>query len=778
MVDPKPVKVNSKKELDQEFAKIAKLFSEKESEDNWERRDKALNHVRGLLRGGAHEDYKDAFMSGILQILEGIVETIHSLRTSLVLTVMALITDLTQQLTTTLDPKAELLLQNLIKACAATKKLISQSAAATTHELIRNTSYHVRNLNAIHLAVVDKNGQLRAFAAGFIKTVLEAHGHNRYDAIVRSGGVEIIDKSIRRGVADANPSTREVSREAFQLYWELWQDRAQAILNSVDASNKKQLIRQLGKLYTASTQGITVSSKTPLRPASRAGTGAAGGSGAKTRAASSLGKHVLTVTTSEDAPIPTSPGAAKPHSPMSKGGARSGRPSTPSASIVSPPLSPRRPASRMSATSSNESRSRSPSGPRRTPSSGSRGSIMSPQPPLSPTSLSSSAARRLSVSPPPARQVSTTRSSSPSNKKRPMSPTVGRRSQSVASHRPGVQATRRPGSSLGHRRLPLIDQLKHTDWRVRVEGLVEMTHMMQAEGSSYEALVEAKALPVAQTLTPVLLSLFTDANADVVKAALVPEHMDSITQVVPLEQIISRVISIETSSDVASSCGPGKLTPLRRLKQSLGDYYAAPALCRCLISGAASGPGGVKKAAGTPAMSAAGRRKIIAGVVAWMKEMSDRVIDENNGEIGYEAKCYFADMSNFKLYLTRLFPLLTTTSATSKIYQNLVDLINNLRQVNHVLFEQVLYSFDAAVVADVEAVTGIDVARMEEEEEEGYYDDHPEIGMPVYAAGNGHVEVGEEDGVYGDEDEEADYIETYDAQHYNGAMDNDMAHVS
>ncbi|KAI9591182.1 clasp N terminal-domain-containing protein [Syncephalis fuscata] len=745
MVDPKPVQVGSKKELELEIAKIVKLFKEKESEDNWERRDKALMQVRGLIRGGVHEEYGEVFMQGFHQLLDGIVETIHSLRTSLVATVLGLINELSQALNTSIDPKVELLLQNLLKACASAKKLISQSATHTTNELLRNTSYHVRNLNSIHLAVMDKNGQLRTCAMSFIKTILEAHGQSRYDAITRSGGAEIIDKCLRKGVADATPAAREISRDVYVLFWELWQDRAQAILNSVDSSTKKQLIRHLGKLYTASTQGITVSNRASLRPASRAANNAGSNGNTKNRAASSLGKHVLTVTTSEDMPIPASPTRARPHTPSSKS-MRSGRPGTPSSSIVSPPLSPRRPPSRMSASSSNESRSRSPVGPRRA-QHGSRASVISPQPPLSPTGLSSSAARRLSVSPPPGRQVSATRSSSPGGNKRPMSPTaIGRRSQSVASHRTGLQAARRPGSSLGHRRLPLIDQLKHTDWRVKVEGLIEMTHMIQADGSSYEALVEAKALPVAQILAPVLLGLFTDANADVRAAA-----------------------------SGSGRGGGGKMTPLKRLKHSLGDYFVAPALCRCLVSGGAAGMAAAKKSGSTAVMSAAGRRKVIAGVVAWMKEISERVIDENNGEIGYEAKCYFADMSNFKLYLTRLFPLLSTTSTTSHTYEDLADLINNLREVNHVLFEQVLYSFDAAVVADVEVVTGLDVARQLEEEEEGYYDDDPEIGMPTQARHG--IEVGEEDGVYDDgeyDEYDADAMGVYDADHYDGVNEHDL----
>lgn len=76
MGDPKPVMVSSGKELELELAKLAKLFAGKETEANWEQRDKAFTHVRGLLRGGVHEEYGDVFMQGLRQLMDGIYETV------------------------------------------------------------------------------------------------------------------------------------------------------------------------------------------------------------------------------------------------------------------------------------------------------------------------------------------------------------------------------------------------------------------------------------------------------------------------------------------------------------------------------------------------------------------------------------------------------------------------------------------------------------------------------------------------------------------------------
>src|SRR5262245_24322791 len=113
----------------------------------------------------------------------------HSLRTTLALSALGTISDLTAELTTALDPFLDSLLHNLFKAAGSTKKLISQAAAAATTALLVNTSYHARTLQSLHKISTDKNVQIRALAAGYIKVLLETHGHSRKDMIEKTGGM-------------------------------------------------------------------------------------------------------------------------------------------------------------------------------------------------------------------------------------------------------------------------------------------------------------------------------------------------------------------------------------------------------------------------------------------------------------------------------------------------------------------------------------------------------------------------------------------------------------
>lgn len=180
----------------------------------------------------------------------------HSLRTTLALTALSLVNDLAVHLSTALDSYLDLILRNLIKVSNSSKKLLSQGATTTTTTILQNTSYHSKTLTTLISYSSDKNNQLRSLVAGYIKIILEVHGKSRREVIEKTGGVEIMGKWLKRGVSDATPLTREICRDCFVLFWELWTEKARKILNEIDdANSKKQTIRQLGSLYSMPTNG-------------------------------------------------------------------------------------------------------------------------------------------------------------------------------------------------------------------------------------------------------------------------------------------------------------------------------------------------------------------------------------------------------------------------------------------------------------------------------------------------------------------------------------------
>ncbi|ORX95061.1 ARM repeat-containing protein [Basidiobolus meristosporus CBS 931.73] len=239
------VHVYNSKDLENEFSNLATVFKGKETEDNWESRDRAWQRLRGIIRSDAPSRYQSTMTGGLRNSMTLILDTLHSLRTSLALSTLNLVKDLAVFLGSMLDPHLDQLLANLLKLNTQTKKLVAQASFETTCVVLRMTSYNHRTTNTITMAMGDKNVQLRGFVIGYVKVLLEAFG-GRKEVFEKSHGVDSIENCIRKGVSDANPQVRESSRELFWVFWELWRGKGEALKKSFDPSTQKQLMRLRG----------------------------------------------------------------------------------------------------------------------------------------------------------------------------------------------------------------------------------------------------------------------------------------------------------------------------------------------------------------------------------------------------------------------------------------------------------------------------------------------------------------------------------------------------
>jgi CLIP-associating protein 1/2 len=119
-----------------------------------------------------------------------------------------------------------MLLTNFIKLCAGTKKITSQLGQVVVAVILANASYDKKVMAHIFGACNDKNVQPRSYAAGWIQVLLETHiDHKGY--LEHSGGIDILEKCLKRGLADANPGVRENMRTTFWKFASLWPERAE-----------------------------------------------------------------------------------------------------------------------------------------------------------------------------------------------------------------------------------------------------------------------------------------------------------------------------------------------------------------------------------------------------------------------------------------------------------------------------------------------------------------------------------------------------------------------
>lgn len=235
-----PLYLNSHRELDEIFREMLPYFEGRESEQNWILREKSILKLRRITKGNAPTDFQHNYLVGIKSVLDGILKAVNSLRTTLSAAGCSLIQDIARANGPAIDPMVEVLLQNMIKVCASLKKITAQNGNLTVDAIIGNVSYTSRIVQHLWLACQDKNVQPRLFVTGWIQTLIMKHSGHR-GLIEHSGGVDVLEKCIKKGLGDANPGVRENMRSTFWTFARMWADRAEGYVSN----NILTLVKQL-----------------------------------------------------------------------------------------------------------------------------------------------------------------------------------------------------------------------------------------------------------------------------------------------------------------------------------------------------------------------------------------------------------------------------------------------------------------------------------------------------------------------------------------------------
>ncbi|RHZ66676.1 suppressor of tub2 mutation [Aspergillus turcosus] len=232
--------VSSSRQVDEMFRDMMPHFEGRESEDNWLHREKNVLTLRRLTHGNAPDDYASAYLAGLKSLLDGIFKVVNSLRTTVSTIGCQLIQDIAKRCGSRIDSMVEIMMQNLIKLCSGMKKISAQNGNATVDALIKNVTFTTRILQHVSGACQDKNVQLRLFAAGWLKTLIQKQSHHK-SSIEHGGGLDMIEKSVKKCLADANPGVREAMRGTFWSYYRVWPHRANEILSNLDPKSRSLL---------------------------------------------------------------------------------------------------------------------------------------------------------------------------------------------------------------------------------------------------------------------------------------------------------------------------------------------------------------------------------------------------------------------------------------------------------------------------------------------------------------------------------------------------------
>ena len=215
--------VQTSKELDKIFQSMAPYFEDRETEQNWKRRELSVSEIRKLTHGNAPTDFESHFIAGIKLLLDGIIKTVRSLRTTVSTNGCELVQDLANVLGSRTDSMVDLILPTMIELCGHTKTLNRKNGDESVTAIVSNATCNARLLNYISAACHDKNVPPRVFAAGWLKTTMKQHGRQ----CEHTGGLDLIDKCIRTGLQDAKPEVREPMRGTYWVFARMWPDRAE-----------------------------------------------------------------------------------------------------------------------------------------------------------------------------------------------------------------------------------------------------------------------------------------------------------------------------------------------------------------------------------------------------------------------------------------------------------------------------------------------------------------------------------------------------------------------
>ncbi|KAL1969366.1 hypothetical protein VTN77DRAFT_9559 [Rasamsonia byssochlamydoides] len=235
-----PLFVSSNRELDEIFRNMLPHFEGRETEQNWIPREKSILTLRRLTRGNAPQAYSQHYLAGIKSLLDGILKVVNSLRTTLSTSGCLLIQEMARTCGSGIDNMVEIIMQNLIKLCGGMKKISAQNGNATVDAVIANVTYTPRIMQHLWFACQDKNVQPRLYVTGWLKTLINKQARHK-SAVEHGGGLELIEKCIKKGLSDANPGVRESMRGTFWTFHQVWPDRAAEIMSTLDNKSKALL---------------------------------------------------------------------------------------------------------------------------------------------------------------------------------------------------------------------------------------------------------------------------------------------------------------------------------------------------------------------------------------------------------------------------------------------------------------------------------------------------------------------------------------------------------
>jgi CLIP-associating protein 1/2 len=139
------------------------------------------------------------------------------------------------------DPFLPDYLSHTLSMAGQTKKLVATASQSAVTALLTNSAYHLKTIQLLWTGMNDKIVLARTFVSAHLLTFVQIHGKKSRASIESSGGWDVVELCLKKGLADSNSVVKENCRKT---YWEVAQVHeatSKKVWEGLDAQSRKAL---------------------------------------------------------------------------------------------------------------------------------------------------------------------------------------------------------------------------------------------------------------------------------------------------------------------------------------------------------------------------------------------------------------------------------------------------------------------------------------------------------------------------------------------------------
>ncbi|XP_034950078.1 CLIP-associating protein 1-A isoform X2 [Chelonus insularis] len=254
--DVATVHLFSTKDLEEQFRIIRDTIGD--DKKDWNQRIESLKKVRGIIiAGGANYEMFFELLKSSQNAFEG---ACTDLRSQVVKEACITLAFLSKQLKNKIAQFIESLIGPLMNLIQNSAKVVSSSGAVALRFIFQHT-HSSRFIPIITSFLTSKSKDIRRAACEYVSLILQT-----WSAHLLQKHVKTLQDSIGKGIGDPDAEARVFARKAYWAFRDHFPEQGEILLNTMDASQKRNLMSQSNSGSVNSLNAVTRTASIPPRP--------------------------------------------------------------------------------------------------------------------------------------------------------------------------------------------------------------------------------------------------------------------------------------------------------------------------------------------------------------------------------------------------------------------------------------------------------------------------------------------------------------------------------